>query len=738
MKQKILIWSIAFLLVMTIVSAQTSLDFYKENSDVFGLLYETDGGVDDFNSPSANQPIFSNQASADGSKPYDHIDAFMLSKVTYPSGAEVSWDYEVDDWFTSRGDVYQPTQGSFNYYTYWRHPTTFLDDEYRCESNYGGGIRVTAETNCNGLHSSMSDGLNCYTTHYSYTMQDPLIDCDSRSSGAIDFVPLRQATDPAIAQSDQDIRRPSHKGGPYVLSSVIYNQVEVQKGDGSQGSQTYYYTTVDSNPANTDGAISFNAMDDSSGSGVYCTDYQDLGCEANIANNWKRGLEYKVESFNSNGKLVSRLNRFFFDKEILKLYFGDVWREEYYPGIDGSSPSIPGTPDYDKNYAGFASGSFFTQKIYLELFDTIGRDSYKKVIEYEYHPTLGIPVRIIEYNKDLDGNNKNLITDLSLAQEELSNPIADSLNELHIKSLFSNIVESEVGNVLRDSHYTFGIINDAQVVLMNTTYNANNLTFNLNIEDYHPTGRVENFSDAGNNKFYSEYDAYGRLLKVWNSELGSKTNPLDSRTYYPNGLLQSTTNIQGQTITYYYDDFGKLSKIVSEEDTFDSPSIEYLYVSSTSTSPYKEISRAKVDVNKYSETIKFSDGWNNNLQVQTKIDNGNYVVESKVYNNYGELIAEYKPVIANTGGEYVTISWLSSNMEPGQELLSTTYHYSDDIYRRLKTKIFPDGSELHYIYGSHDGFPTITVRDESGEFNRYTYDVLHNNILRVEQGRTIV
>ena len=59
-KIKLISTVLLFMLVISLASAQfqTAEDYYRANSDVFGLFYNTSDD-DDFNSPSASQPILS-------------------------------------------------------------------------------------------------------------------------------------------------------------------------------------------------------------------------------------------------------------------------------------------------------------------------------------------------------------------------------------------------------------------------------------------------------------------------------------------------------------------------------------------------------------------------------------------------------------------------------------------------------------------------------------------------------
>ncbi|MBU0665993.1 MAG: hypothetical protein KKC26_01390 [Nanoarchaeota archaeon] len=212
--------------------------------DAFGLNYVA-GTPTDHNSPSPAQGTFSKSGT-------ENVDSWTLKKITYPSGSSASWNFEVDTWFTSRGDAIQPLAGLYkNYYAYLRHKddSDGISKTEMCEANYGGGLRVKSITQSDGLGNS-------YTTTYDYNMYDSELDC-VRTSGAISLVPFSPAESDT---SDKDLRRPSHRGGPYVMGGVIYNEVKETVGSGN-GYTIYKFLTVDSTPENTNGAIDENALD---------------------------------------------------------------------------------------------------------------------------------------------------------------------------------------------------------------------------------------------------------------------------------------------------------------------------------------------------------------------------------------------------------------------------------------------------------------------------------------------
>jgi hypothetical protein len=748
-KIKLISTVLLFMLVISLASAQfqTAEDYYRANSDVFGLFYNTSDD-DDFNSPSASQPILS----FDESK-YSSPEAFMLKKVTYPSGMEIRWDYELDDWYTSRGDAEQPYQGLLNYYTYWRHNGN--TEGFECESNYGGGVRVNQELVCNGFHSSVSTtDPNCYTITYDYTMPEPLYDCVSRSSGAIDFVPVRQATDRGIAEADYDIRRPSHKGGPYTAASVLYNRVTVSKGEG-RGKQVFYYTTVDSNPENTYGAIDFKAMDGESGlgsyfEGKYCDSYDFFGCEAAVDESWQRGLEYLVETYDANGKLVSKLKRNYNNINFIITHFGDVWRDEYLPGIIGEGVEpYANVPDYRSNYAGFAAGFPFISSIEMTLYDQFGRGSFQKVINNEYDLpwftyadgrevwdpkrfTTGFPISVTERNKGLNNESKDLVKEVILADDEI-------LNNKKMSLMFEEIIEkNNDGDVLSRSKINYGVFNDGQIYPESIShFNDDGSESKMIMLDYTDTGKIEAALDGNGNIFYNVYDEYGRFNRSWNPEFGSIDNPIVRKEYYPNsGLLWKTFDIYNQSTTYIYDDFSRLTKIIQQDDSVDSPTLEFIYNNYVSKDePASTITISKIKEGKTTEQISFFDSLGTEIQTQTKMDNGNYLVNLVVTNVYGEVIKDAKPFIANTGGSFKTVNWFLTNYP---NILFTEFFYYDEPLRRLWIKKMPDNSLVEYTYGSKDGLPTVTVQDENHQWTRYTYDIVHNKVLMVEQGRQTI
>lgn len=217
-------------------------DQSHNNYDAFGFYYAY-GTALEHNSPTSTQNKFTEPGTEGAS-------IGTLQKVNWPAGATSEWTFEVDEWFTSRGDALRPFAGIYkNYYAYIRHKDEAdISKSEMCESNYGGGLRVTDMTDCDGLG-------NCITTYYDYTMYDEDLDC-TRTSGSISLVPSMVSSN----VNDADLRRPAHMGGPYVSGGVLYNEVKTWVGE-DNGYVIYNYLTIDSALENTGGAIDEYAMD---------------------------------------------------------------------------------------------------------------------------------------------------------------------------------------------------------------------------------------------------------------------------------------------------------------------------------------------------------------------------------------------------------------------------------------------------------------------------------------------
>ena len=358
----------------------------KDQHDTWGLFW-TQGGPLDHNGPNA----FGSKFSPEG---FGLADAWVLKTLRVASGANISWEYEVDDWFTSRGDVFQPLYGKYlNYYAYMRNKAQ--PDDTLCQNNYGGGLKVTSETKCDGVSS-------CIKTNYDYSVYDPSLKC-FRSAGAIDTVPYA----PPSTYNDYDIRRPGHMGSEYGVGSVFYNQVKVMPVD-QDTYQAFKYFTVDSTPESTDGATDVNMMDDFGGNTPH--DFDELGSSANTPQPWKRGQEYWIGYYSTNpalgrNGLLREVKRSFTSHEHIKYFFQDVKLIAVHPlKIVQEEIDFPDAEYDGKRYGKFygaSSGTMRVSNTSMILYDPGAGEQFQIDNFFEYDPYSGQPNKITLVSDDI-------------------------------------------------------------------------------------------------------------------------------------------------------------------------------------------------------------------------------------------------------------------------------------------------------------------------------------------------
>ena len=351
-----------------------------DQRDAFGMFYMA-GTPHHRNGPS----LYDSKFIKDG---YIMPDAWVLKKVEFATGASISWRYEPDTWFTSRGDANHPLFGRYkNYYAYYRHRND-NPDAHLCEDNYGGGLRVINAWKCDALG-------RCFNTNYDYTLYDPELGC-YRNSGALDSVPFS-----TTFLDDIDIRRPGHMGSPYGTGSLFYNKVTTREA-GKHIYTDYYYFTVDSTPKNTHGATDV-PMEDEFGN-ISVRNYDELGGYANTPQPWKRGQEYLIRSYSDDKSLgdnglLYEISRAFKSREHLRIYMGD----EVISTTDplrlvpvkknfSSSHLAPHTFDLGMvgQFYGFSSGSLFVKNATIKEYDMMSKSYSEKTVKMDYYNYSGL------------------------------------------------------------------------------------------------------------------------------------------------------------------------------------------------------------------------------------------------------------------------------------------------------------------------------------------------------------
>ncbi|MEA2037596.1 MAG: hypothetical protein U9O94_08860 [Nanoarchaeota archaeon] len=704
-------------------------------------------------------------------------DAWMLSKIEWPTGGYSEFTYEPDEWFTSRGDANNPhyqfddlETTHKNYYAFIRNyipqlgyfSPPGLTPEQKCESNHGGGIRVKEAVTCDGMD-------NCYSTSYDYTMHDDDLECP-RTSGTLNVVPLARGNIP-FGYEELDFRRASHGGGAYTDGSVIYNQVKV-----SQKNMPYYtiqyYTTVDSTPENTDGSINDVAEDgfywdtesfsrDNEGR-IGNTLHHELKVPCN-ANEWggvskfnpydcitssgvvdysnRRGLNYKTEEYSYNPTLgkggLVRKNQVYFDfKEHFKYFLTQDFYRDGFPFLDPKH-EFRSTVMANNGFTSTWSEAYHTETI---LYDYLGGGkavSRKSNIVNDN----GMSVKTIDFGNDYD---KLTITKYAdelypdmLNYNMISLPYQvvqykNNINQNDLLSLITTTYKKEENSWYADKVVTWLSSDDSQpsvgqdgFVSLGGSYVADRnapKSMVASQDSYDSFGNPLQTTDVDGNVRQTQYNFYGAAVATYNEEFGSTP---EERVVYDNiGNVKETIDANGQIARYEYDGLNRLKKVFLPGDT-NEPSIEYAYYFyQDKNSPNSIKTKTKIDNGKYSETILFIDGMGREIQTQSKIDNTNYIVSVKEYNKKGLLFKEYKPFTATAGGNYLR------DVPYGTHSI-THYYYSDPLQREKMT-LYPDGSRIYYSYGSINGNPSTTIIDENKHSTRHTFDSF-GNLIKVEQ-----
>ncbi|RLJ00313.1 MAG: hypothetical protein DRP03_01040 [Candidatus Aenigmatarchaeota archaeon] len=367
----------------------------------------------------------------------DLSSAWMLSRVKLPSGAEIKWEYEIDKWFTSKGDG--PLE---NYYAELR------DESIPYSDNYGGGVRVKRMIVCDGLHTSLNDKDHCHYETYDYRQFYQFgKGTYTRSSGVLDLVPLSQTTD----KNERDLRKTEHQATSYLTGGVMYNRVCVFKDaevpesydminptDYPNGYECYYYLTTESTPESTGHATNEKTAngllqrfeegdaepEDSPKLLSQTTDYS-----------WKRGQNYKVEYYSSNKSegldgLLMTFERKYEMKEHFKVYYG---------GGELAGAKI-GTKDGDY-LDGFSSGWSRMRSMITTIYD--GRDMVKIHKYSGYDEFTGLPRFIIE-----EGNDKFKVSTMDYVYnyypEMLSKHIISPISNATTYEVDRNVYESNI------------------------------------------------------------------------------------------------------------------------------------------------------------------------------------------------------------------------------------------------------------------------------------------------------
>jgi len=779
-------------------SCSNNFGYNKTKVDSFGMYCPTCDETDHA-SPGSWQTDWGSGSFDYLSYIKDAADAWTLKKVTWPSGSTTVWHYDVDQWYTSRGDEASPVNPiSKNYYLQLRNDG---DGTNACSlisgSNYGGGLRVSSQVDCNGMG-------DCIPTYYSYEMYDPEMGC-VRSSGAIDIVPFSKSI-----REEEDLRRPSHTGGEQTSGGVLYNRVVKRVGD-DNGYQVYYFTTTDSTPENTDGAIDTPAED-------YFPmdtprDYNLLASSAAISALWKRGLEYKVETYSDeilSGKerLLAETNRIYSTDENLKWFFGGM-------KLLGKNPLFRDDPDeplifsaYDANsyFSGVASGTMNIDEINNIYYTTYGYNNlpdgnYKvQILNRGTDAKTGSPNHITEVISD--GNQVYYKTDRITRVYETDSSIESahmfSLIDTHrIYDGWDDIGETESYLVMEYSDFGSGEgycmgrlrnnqcseITDANDIInvnacgwdgsqgtgeivscsshgksacqaikkynlgcfwvgnriflsstkswldadFDEVVDNNELHIVASVNSYDDYGNPLETQDSSGNNVFIRYNSKELPSHGWNQEYGSDGNPAWVKKYYDNGLLANITDENGKTINYYYDSHLRLEKVVDEGDSYYSPSREYVYHDyESSNNPNWQLTKTKISSGVYSEVKEFTDGWGKVVQTQRKKEGSTWIVAIVEYDKVGRKYREYQPFESSTSGNYYTGSAGTS---------FTEYQYYPDPLNKVKKKILPNGADIQYLYGSYNGLPTITVKDENDQVKRFVYDT-SGKIIRVEMNST--
>ena len=211
---------------------------------------------------------------------------------------------------------------------------------------------------------------------------------------------------------------------------------------------------------------------------------------------------------------------------------------------------------------------------------------------------------------------------------------------------------------------------------------------------------------------YQQTDALGRtttwdygLRDITNTYADRIVNPLGHATDYvydvgTGNIISYTKN--GITSSYEYDVFGRILKDIDPYDSSDFPTKSYTYLMDGTAPETIKVSQ-KTNANNTIDTYYFYDGFANLVQIKSSTDSGQ-VVKNLLYDGMFRVKQEQNPY-------FDSFSTILSNVSNTTN--KTSYVY--DAAGRVVNAINPDGTKKNTTYNKWE------INDYDENNNRHTY-----------------
>ena len=404
----------------------------------------------------------------------------------------------------------------------------------------------------------------------------------------------------------------------------------------------------------------------------------------------RKGIAYRVEVYNSNGKQLSRTESFYLpDKTCEEISHDD----SYFPHLSQTDNFVGN----DHSRVHYGPYDDYGNVLRIDFYGDVNKGGDEKTIRQEFHP------------------NTNLWI--------INLPAKQSVYE---------------GDVLKTETLYF--------------YDHQN-SYELPPKDKGEVTKIGK-GGAGYPFVYThfEYDQWGNLVKEWDANTDPKETPTTQTWYdgtyhvypvrvqnalgyvsstdydYVLGLPISITDLNGVTTYYRYDPLGRLKKVIRPGDTENSPSIEHYYYDSTNSNfgekePKLIVeTKNKLDENKYFTTRTFYNGLGQVVQTHTlnaEVEGVTKVLVNTVkYNSLGHKSVETLTYAIDSASRF---TWDGYHSAP-----KTTYRY--DGLGRITEVNDPLGRTTKTFY---EGWKTVSIDAENHQKN--FYQDAYGRLIKVEE-----
>jgi hypothetical protein len=257
----------------------------------------------------------------------------------------------------------------------------------------------------------------------------------------------------------------------------------------------------------------------------------------------------------------------------------------------------------------------------------------------------------------------------------------------------------------------------------NKIIDSGEVTKKMESMEYDNYGNVLKSCDALGKCTYTRYERGVFPVKGWNDAFGSETEPAWSKKYDSDTNNLVELNDSSGNYEYLYDSLGRPSGTKNFGVT--TQRISYLDIDPEYSGMHSVITEKFLDDGVIQKDKAVFDGLGRHIYtVLYRPDGGKTILEHNVYlGATGVKLIEYKPYIKD-----------SSEPKP-----YTQYDYYNDGFVVVKSVTVSDGvsggktGKITYLYGSINGYKTVTVSDEIGNSVRYTYDEF-DNLIKTEEG----